>query len=94
MVLRFFMSRSTRRLTDSFSGFKTSQKTGHGIKSRPTDWEKPGIEPATPGKQDISLSPTPRWLVNFMAILASCSLCHHFACFFNALCLKKLGVSG
>ena len=23
--------------------------------------EKPGIEPATPGLQDIGLSPTPRW---------------------------------
>ena len=27
--------------------------------SHPTDWEKPGIEPATPGLQDICLSPTP-----------------------------------
>ena len=28
------------------------QKTGHGFKSHPTDWEKPGIEPTTPGFQD------------------------------------------
>ena len=41
--------------TGSGSGFKASQKTGH-----PTDWEKPGIEPATPGLQDIGLYPTPR----------------------------------
>ena len=27
--------------------------------SHPTDWEKPGIEPATPGLQAIGLSPTP-----------------------------------
>ena len=33
---------------------------GNGLKSHPTDWEKPGIEPATPGLQDIGLSPTPR----------------------------------
>ena len=35
--------------TGSGSGFKASQKTGHGFKSHPTDWENPGIEPATPG---------------------------------------------
>ena len=46
--------------TSSGSGFKASQKTGNGLKSHPTDWEKPGIEPATPGLQDIGLSPTPR----------------------------------
>ena len=39
--------------TGSGSGFKASQKTGHGFKSHPTDWEKPGIEPATPGLQGI-----------------------------------------
>ena len=37
---------------------------GNGLKSHPTDWEKPGIEPATPGLQDIGLSPTPRRLLN------------------------------
>ena len=46
--------------TGSGSGFKASQKTGNGLKSHPTDWEKPGIEPATPRLQDIGLSPTPR----------------------------------
>ena len=35
--------------TGSGSGFKASQKTGNGLKSHPSDWEKPGIEPATPG---------------------------------------------
>ena len=41
--------------TGSGSGFKVSQKTGqvsedgNGLKSHPTDWEKPGIKPATPG---------------------------------------------
>ena len=39
--------------TGSGSGFKASQKTDHGFKSHPTDWEKPGIEPATPGLQGI-----------------------------------------
>ena len=55
------MSRSTRRLNHSSSGFKASQMTGNRLKSHLTDWEKPGIEPATPGLQDIGLSPTPRW---------------------------------
>ena len=35
--------------TGSGSGFKLSQKRGHGLKSPQTDWEKPGIEPTTPG---------------------------------------------
>ena len=39
---------------------KRLRRRGNGLKSHPTDWEKPGIEPATPGLQDIGLSPTPR----------------------------------
>ena len=39
---------------------KHLRRGGHGSKSHPTDWEKLGIEPATPGLQDIGLSPTPR----------------------------------
>ena len=49
--------------TGSGSGFKASQKTGQRLKSHPTDWEKPGIDSATPGLQDIGLSPTPRRLL-------------------------------
>ena len=37
---------------------KRPRKRDHSLKSRPTDWEKPGVEPATPGLQDIDLSPT------------------------------------
>ena len=44
------------------SGFKASQKMGHSLKSLQTDWEKTRIETATPGLQDIGLSPTPRRL--------------------------------
>ena len=39
------------------------RRRGNGLESHPTDWEKPGIEPATPGLQDIGLSPTPRRLL-------------------------------
>ena len=41
---------------------KRLRRRGNGLKSHPTDWEKPRIEPATPGLQDIGLSPTPRRL--------------------------------
>ena len=39
---------------------KRLRRRGNGLKSHPTDWKKPGIDPATPGLQDIGLSPTPR----------------------------------
>ena len=32
---------------------KRLRRQGNGLKSHPTDWEKPGIEPATPGLQDM-----------------------------------------
>ena len=35
-------------------------------KSHPTDWEKSGIEPATPGLQDKGLSPTQRRLLEVL----------------------------
>ena len=41
---------------------KRLRRRDNGLKSHPTDWEKPGIEPATPGLQDIGLSPIPRRL--------------------------------
>ena len=41
--------------TGSGSGFKAFQKQGNGLKSHPTDWEMPVIEPATPGLHDIGL---------------------------------------
>ena len=42
---------------------KRLRRGGNGLKSHPTDWEKPGIETASPGLQDIGLSPTPRRLL-------------------------------
>ena len=41
---------------------KRLRRRGHGLKSHSTDWEKPGIKPATPGLQDIGLFLTPRRL--------------------------------
>ena len=42
--------------TGSGYGFKASQKTGQ--RQTGTDCEKLGIDPPTPGLQDIGLSPT------------------------------------
>ena len=52
----FYGSGAHEGSTGSGSDFKASQKTGHGLKSRPTDWEKPGIEPVTPSLQDSMLA--------------------------------------
>ena len=41
---------------------KRLRRRGNGLKSHLADWEKPVIEPPTPGLQDIGLSPTPRRL--------------------------------
>ena len=43
---------------------KRLKRQNNGLKSHPTDWKKPGIEPATLGLQDIGLSPTPRRLLD------------------------------
>ena len=58
------MSRSTRRLNPQWFWFlKPLRRQGNGLKSHLTDWEKLGMEPATPGLQDIGLSPTPQRLL-------------------------------
>ena len=36
---------------------KRLRRQGNSLKSHPTYWEKPGIKPATPGLQEIGLSP-------------------------------------
>ena len=51
---------------------KRLRRRGNGLKSHPTDWEMPGIEPATPGLQNISLSPTPRRLVQVYKGVSIC----------------------
>ena len=47
---------------------KRLRRRGNGLKSHPTDWEKPGIETATPGLQDIGLSPRPRRLLKIQRV--------------------------
>ena len=55
------MSRNSGRLNRQwFLVLKRLRRCGNSLKSHPTDWEKPGIEPATPGLHNIGLSPTQR----------------------------------
>ena len=56
-------------------GLKRLRRRGNGLKSHPTDWEKPGNEPATPGLQDIGLSPTPRRLYTYVLCTCTHDLC-------------------
>ena len=51
---------------------KRLRRRGNGLKSHPTDWEKPGIDPATPGLQDIDLSPSPRQIPGFLDDIRLC----------------------
>ena len=50
------MSRNSRRAQLAVVlVLKRLRRRVNGLKSHPTDWEKPGIEPATPGLQGIAL---------------------------------------
>ena len=59
-TIRFCVQVTPESSTGSGSYFKASKKTGHGLKTHPTDWKKTGIELATPGLQGIGLSPKPQ----------------------------------
>ena len=60
MLLWFYVQELPKAQPAVVLVLKRLRRQGNGLKSHPTDWEKPGIEPATPGLQDIGLSPTPR----------------------------------
>ena len=63
MVLWFYVQELPKAQPAVVLVLKRLRRRGNSLKSHPTDWEKPGIEPATPGLQDIGLSPTPRRLL-------------------------------
>ena len=51
-------SRNTQRLNRHLFWFQSVSDDGaKAHPTHPTDWERPGIEPATPGLQDIGLTP-------------------------------------
>ena len=62
MVLWFYVQEH-QKAQPAVLVLKPRRRWGNSLKSHLTDWEKPGIEPATPGLQDIGLSPTPRQLL-------------------------------
>ena len=59
MVLWFYVQDHPRVQPAVFLVLKRLRRQGHGSKSHWTDREKPGMEPAIPGLQDIGLSSTP-----------------------------------
>ena len=63
MVLSFYVQEHPKAQPAVVVTLKCLRRLGYGLKSHPTDWEKPGIKPATPGLQDKGLSPTPWWLL-------------------------------
>ena len=63
MALWFYVQEHSKAQPAVVLVLKHLRRRGNGLKSHPTDWEKPVIEPATPGLQDIGLSPTPRRLL-------------------------------
>ena len=58
-VLWFYVQELTKAQPAVVLVLKRLRRRGNGLKSHLTDWEKPGIEPATPCLQDIGLSPRP-----------------------------------
>ena len=67
MVLWFYVQEHPKAQPAVCLILKRLRRRSHGLKSHPTDWEKPGIKPAIPGLQDIGLSPTPRRTRDFIS---------------------------
>ena len=65
MVLWFYVQEHPKAQPVVVLILKRLRRWGHSLKSHRTDWEKPGIKPATPGLQDIGLSTTPQRLLKF-----------------------------
>ena len=53
MVLWFYVQELPKAQPAVVLVLKRLRRRGNSLKSHPTDWKKPGIEPATPGLQDI-----------------------------------------
>ena len=55
MVLWFYVKELPKAQRAVVLVLKRLRRRGNSLKSHLTDWEKPGIEPATSGLQDIGL---------------------------------------
>ena len=73
-VLWFYVHEHPKAKQAVFLILKRLRRRGHGLKFHTTDWEKPGIKPATPGLQGIGLSPTPtpQRLLKYFSIFLFC----------------------
>ena len=56
IVLWFYVQELPKAQLAVVLVLKRLRRRGNSLKSHQTDWEKPGIEPATPGLQDIATS--------------------------------------
>ena len=58
---------------------KRLRRRGNGLKSYPTDWERPALEPATLGLQDIMFIPYTEALFSwhFLGAIISIKFFHH-----------------
>ena len=56
MFLRFHVKEHPKAQPAVVLVLKRLRRRDNGLKSHPADWEKPGIEPATPDLQHIGLS--------------------------------------
>ena len=52
MGLLFYVQVHPKAQPEMVLVLKRLRRGGNGLKSQPTDWEKPGIETASPGLQD------------------------------------------
>ena len=56
MLLWFFVQELPKAQPAVVLVLKRLRRRGNGLKSHPTDWAKPGIEPATPGLQELQFT--------------------------------------
>ena len=75
MFLWFYVQEHRKAQPAVVLFLKRLRRWGNSLKSHPTYWEKPGIEPVTPGLQDIGLSPTPRRLLCLASIMCFVVTC-------------------
>ena len=61
MVLWFYVQEHPKAEPAVVLVLKRPRRQGNGLKSHPTDWEKPGIEPATPGLCNQMISARLKW---------------------------------
>ena len=68
MLLWFYVQELPKAQTAVVLVLKRLRRRGNGLKSHPTDWEKPGIEPAT------SMSACKMWVRNIKDCLNYCKI--------------------